>query len=64
MDLFLVYNYTHCVDKVGHFLSTLHADNQHGFKKVLGCNHVINTVRSVYIVEHFNNGGTLNLYVS
>ena len=51
--------FEHCVlDKFGHFLST--ADNQFGFKKGLGCNHAIYTMRSV--VEHFNNGGsTVNL---
>jgi len=47
--------FEHCVlDKFGHFLST--ADNQFRFKKGLGCNHAIYTVRSV--VEHFNNGGS------
>ena len=48
--------FEHCVlDKFGHFLST--ADNQFRFKKGLGCNHAIYTVRSV--VEHFNNGGSI-----
>ena len=46
------------LDRFQHFFLT--NDNQFGFKKGLGCNHAIYTVRK--IVEHFTQGGsTVNL---